>query len=160
MKRIPLTQDKFALVDDEDFEHLNRHKWRYNHGYAVRQVRLSNPSKECPSGKRLYISMHGEILGILNCHGWTGDHTNGDTLNNQKANLRTCRLRENLWNQKVTVGRKFKGVYWLHGRWQAHITVMGKLIYLGRFKEDTAAALAYNRAAKKHFGEFARLNNI
>ena len=27
MKRIPLTQNKFAIIDNEDYEELSKHKW-------------------------------------------------------------------------------------------------------------------------------------
>jgi hypothetical protein len=38
--------------------------------------------------------------------------------------------------------------------------VNGKRLELGYFKTAREAAIAYNEAAKKHHGEFARLNPI
>ena len=59
MKQIALTQNKFALVDDDMFEELNQHKWHaqknVNTFYAVRNVRLEN-------GKQTLIQMHRQIL--------------------------------------------------------------------------------------------------
>jgi hypothetical protein len=56
----------------------------------------------------------------------------------------------------------YKGVYWNTGcnKWLAKIGVNRKRIHLGVFACEKEAAKAYNRAAIKYFGEFARLNNI
>jgi hypothetical protein len=60
----------------------------------------------------------------------------------------------------------FKGVYkcsWLRGKprpkpWKAEITQDGKQLDLGRFRTPEMAARAYDVAAVKLFGAFARLN--
>jgi hypothetical protein len=44
------------------------------------------------------------------------------------------------------------------GKWFATIRHNGKKIWLGYFDDELSAARAYDEAAKKHHGEFARLN--
>lgn len=62
MKEIPLTKGQVALVDDEDYERINAHKWcarldsKLNSYYAVR----SSPRDE--NDKQHMISMHREIM--------------------------------------------------------------------------------------------------
>ena len=157
MKQIKLTREKYALVDDEDYEWLNQWKWYANKGgntyYAVRNMR-------CKNGKRTIVTMHREILKPkkeLVC-----DHINGNGLDNRRENLRICTQAENLYNrqpQKNTLSG-FKGVHW-HNRdklWQARITCNHKRINLGFFKRQVDAARAYNKAALLYHGTFARLN--
>lgn len=57
---------------------------------------------------------------------------------------------------------KYKGIYWdkENDKWRASICVNGKIKRLGRFVDEKEAALAYNGAAKKHHGEFAKLNEV
>ena len=160
MKEIPLSQGKIAVVDDEDYPKLMKHKWcaaRTGYGrsyYAVRGERVE--------GKTRTVLMHREILQAP--LGTNIDHIDGDGLNNTKANLRFCTAAENGWNKGVnrqnTSG--YKGVFFATriGRWMAVIRVNGKRIELGRFTSKEAAAEAYNAAAAKFHGTFARLNGI
>ncbi len=146
MKRIPLTQGQFALVDDEDFERINQHKWYalWNSCtlsfYAVRKSKAKN-------GKQCQISMARQILGLIRSDKKQADHSNHDTLNNQRVNLRIVTRSQNQWNQK-----KPKGYTW-HKRdkkYQAQIGINGNLIYLGRFQYPEDARNAYLRAKKKY----------
>ena len=54
----------------------------------------------------------------------------------------------------------YRGVYWSKGaeKWQVGIKVNGKVIHLGLFLDPEAAARAYDDAARKYHGEFARTN--
>ena len=158
MKTIELTQNQVALVDDEDFEWLNQWKWRavWDSGthsfYAMRTA----PRVE---GKRS-LGMHRLILGLG--PGEMGDHEDHDTLNNQRYNLRRCTNAQNQAN-----GRKrrdntsgSRGVHWRKAvhKWVVQIKVSGRFIHLGYFDDITAAARAYDAAARQHFGEFACCN--
>ena len=91
--------------------------------------------------------------------GQTVDHINGDRLDNRRANLRLCDRAQSTWNRGPRGGRKFKGVTMLpSGRWQSYITARGCQQYLGLFNTAEEAAAAYDDAARRLHGEFARLN--
>jgi len=91
------------------------------------------------------------------------DHINGDGLNNRKVNLREASRAENSWNSGKSRGvsrSKYKGPAWdsRDKRWEVRISVNGRRIYLGRFKNEVEAAKAYDAAAKKYHGRYANLN--
>ncbi len=159
MKRIPLTQGKFALVDNEDFEWLSQWKWQAQKGrytyYAARRIPIQ-------SGEQRAVWIHRQILGLKFGDGIESDHRNNNGLDNRKANLRPCTPRQNQWNRlpRKNVSSKYKGVGWHKDtqKWQAHITYNSEFIWLGLFSNETEAAKAYDVKAKKLFGEFARTN--
>jgi hypothetical protein len=158
MKEIELSQGKTALVDDDLFDELNKHKWHYALGYARRNVRLEN-------GKRKIVFMHRVIADTQ--EGYETDHINGDTLDNRRYNLRNCTKSQNQWNINKGRGKsKYRGVHFHKtkrhktGYWVARINVNGKRISIGYFKTEKEAALSYNEAAIKYHGEYAKLNEV
>lgn len=156
MKTIPLTQGFSAIIDDEDFELVSKHKWHVHHSgknhYAVANVTL-------PDGRRTTIQMHALILGNP---GSITDHKDGDGLKNTRSNLRPCTHQQNIFNQgvqaHVSKTSRYKGVHLFEKKWLARIMINKKMNHLGSFENESDAARAYDRAAKELFGEFARLN--
>ncbi len=161
MKRILLSQGKVALVDDGDFEQLNRFKWsvskRSYGGYAaVRQCRCGL------TGQTHTIYMHRQIMSCP--QGLEMDHISHNVLDNRRCNLRIVNKSQNQMNSKSkTRSRsKYKGVFWHKraGRWMAQIKAKGRAVYLGLFDEEVDAAAAYNNAAITLFGPYAYLNML
>jgi hypothetical protein len=153
MKTIPLTQGQSALVDDDDYEELSKHKWyahmSHGHYYAIRNSLRQN-------GKRTAVKMHRQIINVPD--GMATDHINGDGLDNRKCNLRICNPQQNNTNSKKRTNSTsvYKGVFKVKGcnRWAAK----ARREYLGLFKSEKEAAKAYDVKAKELFGEYARLN--
>lgn len=155
MKQIALTKGKFALVDDEDFEKLNSYKW-----YATKNGTKYYASKggTMLNGKSLKkVYMHRFILN--NPTRLVVDHIDGNSLNNQKFNLRQCTKRQNSLNQGKNSNNKsgYKGVCYFKGVFIAQISINKKNTYLGRFKTKDEAYEAYCKACTKYHGEYARL---
>jgi len=160
MREIPLTRGKIALVDDKDFTELSKVKWTAHKGlhtwYAKRKV----------AGR--HVAMHREILGLTFGDGILIDHKDFDGLNNQRHNLRICNKQQNSAHTLSRRARKrghYRGVGKFRDKtrtkpWVARIGLQGKFYSLGVFYTEEAAALAYNLAAQRHFGEFARLNSL
>lgn len=143
--------NKFAIVDDEDFEWLSIYNWSYSaKGYVHRRTR-----------KNKMVYMHRQVMYALS--GQMIDHINGEKWDNRKSNLRFCTHRENMRNKRKTSIEKtsiYKGVSWdkYAQKWSASIRVDGKNVHLGNHKEAAEAARQYDAAAKTHFGEFANTN--
>lgn len=155
MKEIPLTQGKTALVDDEDCTVLAKYRWhavRRRDGSYVAATRIGSA----------YVFMHRLIMKTSS--ELIVDHKDHNGLNNQKYNLRNCNYSQNAANTDTKYFGKsvYKGVY-LHTQninWVAQIRAKGKRLHIGSFSCEKEAALAYNIAAVKYFGEFAKLNLV
>jgi hypothetical protein len=147
MKEISLTQGKVALVDDEDFDRLNKFKWfaHKRHGifYAGRQVTVVYipETKYC---KQKIVHMHRLIMEVPSDK--MIDHIDGEGLNNQKSNLRAVTNRQNLQNlhrRKKT--SRFPGVSWQINdkKWQSGICINRIHHYLGEFSSEEEAFAMY-----------------
>ena len=96
------------------------------------------------------------------------DHRNGNKLDFQKLNLRSCTKSQNQHNRRKTKGKtssRYKGVCFnkVKRKWQASIgltDIFGRRASrtLGYFKVGEDAAKAYDTAARYYFREFACLN--
>lgn len=146
---IPLTNGEFAIVDEEDYEELAQLTWhRGDRGYIVHTVGIE--------GKTYQLLMHRVVLradpDVL------VDHLEGNQLDCRKAKLRPASHRQNSQNRGAIGGRRFKGIYAFGDRWKARIKYEGQNIYLGSYPSEDIAAMAYDEAARRLFGDFARLN--
>lgn len=152
MRFIELTQNKQAVVDDEDYEYLNQWKWHYSHGYAVRAEIVNN--------KQIKIYLHRFILG--NPVKSEVDHINNNKLDDRKSNLRKASRTQNTTNKTLQSNNTsgYKGVSFdkHSNKWHSYIRTDGYRINLGRFENIKDAAIEYDKKAKELFGEYAKLN--
>ena len=148
MKEIALTQGKTALVDDEDYEQLNRFNWCISRAGKLFYAMRNSPRIK---GKRHRIYMHHVVIGTPPT-GLQVDHENGMGVDNRKENLRFVTRRQNTQNkQNIKKSSKYPGVYWNKNekKWRAHITIKGKSKHLGYFTDEKEAFEAYKQAVNK-----------
>ena len=156
MRKIKLTQGKYAIVDNEDYEKLVKHKWYYCNygktGYARRADKVT----------RKTVRMHHEVLPFEK--GLMVDHINMNGIDNRKSNLRLVTKSQNMMNSGVRANSTsgYKGVCWAknYNKWVVHIWKDYKQMFIGHFDDIKKAAKAYNVAAKEHHREYAKLNKI
>lgn len=156
MKLITLSNSPLkASISDVDYARVSRYNWGwvkggpYGKGYARTKI----------GGRHRFLHRFIFEDDALR------DHKNRNGLDCQRSNLRICDKSQNGANRRKQSGRtssRFKGVYWRPSRrrWVAMIQASYSRRHLGDFKSELEAARAYNRAAKRLFGRFARLNIV
>jgi len=158
VREIPVSRGLVALVDDEDYERVAALKWHADPVDYQHLERNDYYAKRTMNNDRK-LFLHRFILNITD--GRRVDHRNGDGLDCRRSNLRIASKSQNSANAKKRIDSKqpFKGIRKSSsGRWQSRIRINGQVINLGSFDTAEDAARAYDDAARKHFGPFARLN--
>jgi hypothetical protein len=155
MKEIKLSNGMVAIVDDSDYEKVKDFHWYAHRGYTTCYAYCD----KMKGGIKKRIIMHRLLMNPPK--GSVVDHINRNGLDNRQGNLRCCRGGLNVASgifpeprsgyRGVAKGKKDK-------KWRARIEVKGKVILLGAFTTAKLAAKAYDSAARKYFGEFARPN--
>lgn len=155
----------FAFISEDDYESVSKYNW------GVDTAKYTTYARAFIGGKT--VRLHRFIMNIkdpkIMC-----DHKDGNGLNNTRDNLRVCTPSQNQKNKRSSGVSKYLGVhianYKSYSKKQNKIVVYkrirsainhnGKCIHLGLFKTEKDAAIAYNIAAEKYHGEFARLNKL
>lgn len=156
---IELANGRLCRVDAEDFDYLNNWWWSEH----KRPAGLSYAIRAAVHGQTKMHRLILEARGLIGPRDLI-DHCNGDGLDNRKQNLRKATHAQNMRNRKLPE-HNTTGFYGLmrsptEGKWLVRIREGGKSFYYGTYSDQIEAACAYNVAAVKHFGEYARLNRM
>ena len=161
------------LIDDEDVGLLDGCQIGFKDSRRYVWLRWNN-KRLLPKQRNMARVIMGLPVGADADHAFFVDHINHNTLDNRRCNLRVCTRSENSRNnvgQKTRTGSKYKGVTFHDCRkyavnatglkpWRAYTRIAGKRIWFGYYASQEDAARAYNKNAKRLFGEFAYLNDV
>lgn len=152
MKEITLSNKLVAFVDDEDYEKVNYYRW-----WAPKKNKQYYPFIRCLDGS---VTTLAEFLVGKAPEGYTWDHKDRNSLNNQKENLRLATPSQQSANRNLRSDNTFgyRGVAWWKSGFVAEARKGGKMYRKGPFPTLEEAAKARDELVKKLHGEFAVLN--
>lgn len=150
---LPVVGAGFTAVDADSPEEIWNQVWRMrgptNRKYVGRR-----------SGRSSTIYLHRAVMGEI-LAGMEVDHRNDNTFDNRRENLRVCSKAGNAHNQRKqrrNTLSQYKGVSKSKGQWRSYIRFLSKHHDIGTFDSEVLAAQAYDREARRLFGEFACVN--
>lgn len=153
MKKIPLTQGQFALVDDDDFELVSRYKWYAKWDKKTKSFRPCTAIRNT-DGKQQTVLMYRLVMNAK--PGEMVDHIHHDTLDSRKSELRLCTNSQNMMNtgkpSKNSSGHK--GVSKTGQKWRARIRIDSNQIHLGYYTDINDAIAARAAAVNLYHKEF------
>lgn len=133
----------------------NKNKPAGTTGTHKRYIYIKIGHSKYPAHRLIYVYHFGTNPAYV-------DHINRDGMDNRIENLRAATVQQNMANQRKRrqTSSRWKGVSFnkKKRRWYAWIQANGVKKFLGMFKDEADAALAYNFAALELHGEFAVLN--
>lgn len=158
--------DKSAFIDDDNHGWLSKYLWRIVKPRTLGATEYVETAFCVKGFSQIHVFMHQ--LAIPWIDGMEPDHKNYNELDNQRDNLRYATRSQQCQNRRhrVTASAPYKGVRLeprytkSHKPWSARILANGMRFSLGTFASAEEVALAYNKAALEHFGDFAFLNEI
>ncbi len=138
-----------AIVDSDDYEHINQYKWTLNKGYAVTRY------------KGQMLSMHRLIMNCKIGDKQTINHINRNKIDNRKINLEESTRSQNSQNKSEPANKKGKyvGVKKEKNAWICRIN-FNYCSSTYRFDTEDHAAHWYNCMVTKYYGDNAKLNNV
>lgn len=144
---VPLTKNYFAVIDAEDAPLVSTRNW---YALCERRTIYAASGHEKLRLHHVLLPRDGDFIV---------DHIDGDGLNNRRSNLRSATPLQNSMNQRLRRDSKtgFRGVSKRKEKFVAGIGRTSRL-HLGQFSTADEAAAAYDEAARRIHGEFARLN--
>jgi hypothetical protein len=162
--RLPIASDKYpgeAIIDAESLPIVQGRRWNWAPGHRPGDgavIPSMGGSPKTPL-RQLIMGVSGREHPV--------SHLNGDPRDLRRANL-IVRTPSQVSAARAKVACKagravssaYKGVSWITAerKWGAAITAEGKHHFLGLFKTELAAAVAYDTAARKLFGPHASCN--
>jgi len=173
---IHLTRGQSTVVDTVDYLYIAPLTWHAiwdesgKRFYAAHSERIYDNLTGRYVGNRL-IRLHRiimeHVLGRPLLSSEQIDHIDGNALNNRRSNLRPCSATQNRQNKRKPpftrgkiVSSAYKGVSWDRhtSKWKVQIRANRRYFYIGLFVDELKAAAAYDDAAKRLHGDFARTN--
>jgi hypothetical protein len=173
MKRIPLTQGKYAIVDDEDYPFLSRFSWQANRCNGVDSVATNF---KLQNGRWVAIPMNRFLYKPK--IQYRVIFANKNALDNRKENIKlipsavfngtACKMyirfavKGKMRRNPTSI---YKGVSFVkdkrykNKKWKSTIQFQGKQ-EVKMFATEKEGAIWYNEKAKELFGEFAYQNKI